>query len=70
MEVRNATAMVIAPPDSQFRLRPCGCGNDQPVYLENLDHQWRVECLECGKKTEHHAVRHDAQVGWNKGGRL
>lgn len=70
MEVVNAIQMLAAAPDSQYRLLPCGCGNDQPVYLQNEDKLWRVECLSCGSKSGDYAVRHDAQVEWNRGCKL
>lgn len=66
MEIINAIRLVAPAPDSQFRLRKCSCGNDQPVYVVGCDGNWRVMCLDCKKETKGHRVQHDAQVEWNE----
>lgn len=66
MVVNNAVLLVTPAPDSQYRLKSCGCGNDQPVYIQGLDGKWRVECLDCGRKTGSHGAQHDAQLEWNR----
>lgn len=66
MEIINATRLVVPAPDSQYRLVPCECGNDQPVYVVGCDGLFRVQCLECNKETDGFAVQHEAQVYWNK----
>lgn len=66
MEIINATRIVAPVPDSQYRLRACGCGNDQPVYVVGCNGKWRVMCLDCKKETKGHRVQHDAQVEWNQ----
>lgn len=67
MEIINAVRIVTPVPDSQYRLKGCQCGNDQPVYIQGSDEQWRVECLDCGNKTEARWTQHGAQVDWNWG---
>lgn len=66
MEVINATRLVAPAPDSQYRLVPCKCGNDQPIYVVGNDGKWRVLCLDCKNETEGFGIQHDAQVNWNK----
>lgn len=57
--------MMIKPdPDSHFRLRRCTCGGE-PVYAGG-DNGWAVRCPDCGRKSERHLARHDAQVAWNR----
>lgn len=52
-------------PDSQYRLRPCGC-RGEPVYQKLSDGSWRVCCEGCGAVCDPYTVRHDAQVYWNE----
>lgn len=66
MEVINATRLVAPAPDSQYRLVPCKCGNDQPVYVMGADGKWRVLCLDSNNETEGFSIQHDAQANWNK----
>ena len=66
MEVINATRLVAPAPDSQYRLVPCKCGNDQPVYVMGNDGKWRVLCLDCNNETQGFGIQHDAQANWNK----
>ena len=66
MEIINATRLSAPKPDSQYRLIPCGCGNDQPVYVVGNDGNWRVMCLDCRKETKGFSIQHDAQLNWNK----
>lgn len=66
MEIIDAVRLVAPAPDSQYRLRACGCGNDQPVYVVGSDRKWRVMCLDCKKETEGFEVQHDAQMNWNE----
>ena len=42
-------------PDSQFRLRLCGCSQEH----------WAVRCFGCGTTTDPFLIRHDAQIFWN-----
>lgn len=56
-------------PDSQFRLLPCECGSEDVVYqsfqgMSGTD--YRVKCLNCGRRTFWRLCRHDAQVAWNE----
>lgn len=67
MVVNNAVRLVTPVPDSQYRLKACKCGNDQPVYIQGRDGEWRVECLDCGKQTGDYEERHGAQMEWNWG---
>ena len=66
MEIINATRLIVPAPDSRYRLVPCECGNDQPVYVIGEDGLFRVRCLECNKETGGFAAQHEAQVCWNK----
>ena len=66
MEINDAIGIVAPAPDSQYRLVPCDCGNDQPVYVVGCDGLWRVLCLECKHETKGFTVQHEAQVAWNK----
>lgn len=55
-------------PDSQFRLRPCGCSSENVGYLQiraGGQEPWEVRCFNCGKTSEPFLVRHDAQIFWN-----
>lgn len=65
----NAVQIVAPVPDSHYRLKSCQCGNDQAVYIQGKDEQWRVECPDCGNKTGGHGTRHGAQMDWNGGRR-
>ena len=69
MEINDAIGIVSPAPESQYRLVPCDCGNDQPVYIARCDGKWQVKCLDCRKKTDAFQAQHDAQVHWNKGDR-
>ena len=54
-------------PDSQFRLRPCVCGSEDVVYQCTARIGWdeyRVKCLNCGRRTILHPCKHDAQNAW------
>jgi hypothetical protein len=56
-------------PDSQFRLLPCSCGSNNVAYGERCTpsrgREWAVGCMNCGKVTDWHTVRHHAQLEWN-----
>ena len=56
-------------PDSQFRLRPCGCGGDARYIGFDTD-EWAVQCTVCGRTGVRGKLRHDVQIHWNRGGRL
>lgn len=66
MKIINATRLVAPVPDSQYRLVPCKCGNNHPVYVMGNDRKWRVLCLDCQNETESFHIQHDAQLNWNK----
>ena len=66
MEVMNAIRLVVPAPDSQYRLVPCDCGNDQPVYVMGCDGAWRAAYLDCGYETEEFPCKHYAQEAWNR----
>lgn len=56
-------------PDSQFRLLPCDCGSEDVVYQSCPSihgDEYRVKCLNCGRKTSWYPCRHDAQCAWNE----
>lgn len=55
--------------DSQFRLLPCACGNEDVGYQTCPSihgAEYRVKCLNCGRKTPWYPCRHDAQWDWNR----
>lgn len=58
-------------PDGQFRLKPCDCGSEDVVYqsfqgMSGTD--YRVKCLNCGRRTFWRQCMHDAQMIWNRVG--
>lgn len=58
----------IPDPDSQFRLRPCGCTSENVGYLQiraGGHEPWAIRCFGCGATTEPFQIRHDAQIFWN-----
>lgn len=67
MVMDNVAQMLLPDPDSQWRLKDCSCGSDEVVYLQvNAEPAlWKVRCMKCGKETEDHAIRHNAQLEWN-----
>lgn len=71
MSFDNVLQMVVPAPDGQFRLKNCLCGSDQTVYLQILGSgqpMWVARCMACGKQSAEHAIQHDAQLNWNRGG--
>lgn len=56
-------------PDSQFRLRPCGCGGEARYVGYDTD-EWAVQCTVCGRTGVRGKLRHDCQIHWNQGGRF
>ena len=65
MEVIGVT---VPDPDSQFRLRACGCLCTDVRYLKIRAagrEVWAVRCFGCGKTGDIFMIRHDAQVYWN-----
>lgn len=71
MTMDNVLQMIVPAPDSHFLLLGCGCGADQTVYLQVVtgnEPKWVARCMVCGKQTQAHPVRHDAQKEWNKTG--
>ena len=55
--------------DSQFRLNKCPCGSHDVVYQCTARIGWdeyRVKCMNCGRRTPWHPCRHDAQNAWNE----
>lgn len=55
-------------PDSQFRLRPCRCGNEEVGYQQICDDErraWVIRCFDYGTTSEPFPIRHDAQIYWN-----
>lgn len=58
----------IPDPDSQFRLRPCGCSSENVGYQQiraGGQEPWVVRCFSCGTTTDPFLIRHDAQIYWN-----
>ena len=70
MGIQDAVRLVVAEPDSQYRLRPCRCGagGEHVAYaLIGRDKKWRAVCLVCGAESEGSDTRHGAQMEWNFG---
>ena len=66
MMMDDAVEIKLADPDSQWRLRPCKCKSDNVAYVLGADGMWRVRCFDCGNTGAKAAVRHDAQLLWNR----
>ena len=67
MSMDDVIEIKIAAPDSQYRLCNCRkCKSDNVAYALGVDEMWRVRCFDCGFEGPGAAVRHDAQLLWNK----
>lgn len=71
MIMENVLSITVPAPDSQFRLKPCSCGADNPVYVQYQEGDRtpiKCRCFECGRTTGPHDIAHDAQAEWNEVG--
>lgn len=70
MVMDDVTQIIKPEPDSQFRLLPCPeCQGDNVAYVQkktNEEELWHGCCFDCDYTGEGAAVRHDAQLKWNK----
>ena len=69
--VMDDVIQIITPaPDSQFLLLRCPeCQGDNVAYVQvktNDEELWHGKCFDCGFAGEGAAVRHDAQLLWNR----
>lgn len=69
MSMDDVIQIITQAPDSQFRLLPCPeCHGDNVAYVQKADdgELWHGKCFDCDYIGEGAAVRHDAQLKWNK----
>jgi predicted RNA-binding Zn-ribbon protein involved in translation (DUF1610 family) len=70
MSMDDVIQIIIPAPDSQFVLLPCPfCQGDHVAYVQkktNEEELWHGKCFDCGFEGQGAAVRHDAQMLWNK----
>ena len=70
MSMDDVIQIITPAPDSQFRLLSCpDCQGDNVAYVQaktNDEELWHGKCFDCGCTGEGAAVRHDAQLLWNK----
>lgn len=70
MSMDDVIQIIKPAPDSQFLLLACPhCKGDNVAYVETANDGglWHGKCFDCGCTGEGAAVRHDAQLLWNKG---
>lgn len=69
MTTTNETTVILAEPDSHYRLIPCGCGCTAAHYERRVtafgNLQFRAVCPECGEHTLWDWTQHGAQEDWN-----
>lgn len=69
MSMDDVIQIIVPAPDSHFRLLRCpGCHGDNVAYVQtaNDGEMWHGKCFDCDFTGEGAAVRHDAQLLWNK----
>ena len=70
MMLDDVIEIEVPDPYSHFRLLPCKCKSDNVAYEHYNGRggaKWRVRCFDCGYTVDKgNAVRHDAQIAWNK----
>ena len=70
MSMDDVIQIIPPAPDSQFVLLPCPvCQGDHVAYVQkktNEEELWHGKCFDCGFEGQGAAVRHDAQMLWNK----
>ena len=70
MTMDDIISITIPAKDSHFRLLPCPeCKGDNVAYIQvkaNDGDLWHGKCFDCGYTGKGAAVRHDAQIFWNK----
>lgn len=67
MKMDDVVEIIRPDQESHFRLLKCKCGSDNVAYVLGVDGLWRVHCFDCGHTGAGDAVRHGAQVKWNRG---
>lgn len=71
MSMDDVIQIITSAPDSQFLLLRCPeCQGDNVAYVQTADDggMWHGKCFDCDCTGEGAAVRHDAQLLWNKSG--
>ena len=70
MSMDDVIQIIPPAPDSQYRLLSCpACQGDNVAYVQkktNDEELWHGKCFDCGFEGQGAAVRHDAQLLWNK----
>lgn len=73
MSLDDVIQIVKAEPDSHFLLLNCPeCEGDNVAYVQKAGGSgqlWHGRCFDCGFEGQGAAVRHGAQILWNKGSR-
>ena len=71
MSMDDVIQIITPAPDSHYLLRDCpACRSDNVAYVQTASdgEMWHGKCFDCGFLGRGAAVRHDAQIGWNKAG--
>lgn len=69
MAIDDVIQIITPESDSHYMLLPCPvCGSDNVAYVQknNDGTPWHGRCFDCDYTGEGAAVRHDAQLMWNK----
>ena len=73
MSMDDVIQIIKPAPDSQFLLLACpNCKGDNVAYVQRKTNMvmegemWQGKCFDCGCTGEGAAVRHDAQLLWNR----
>lgn len=72
MSLDDVIQIIVPAPDSQYTLRVCpACAGDNVAYIQTASdgELWHGKCFDCGHTGSGEAVRHDAQMAWNRGDR-
>lgn len=69
MSMDDVIQIIKPEPDSQFMLLQCPeCDGDNVAYIQTAGdgELWHGKCFDCGYTGDGAAIRHDAQLIWNK----
>ena len=70
MSMDDVIQVKVPEPDSQYCLLSCPvCHGDNVAYIQTASdgELWHGKCFDCGHTGEGAAIRHDAQMNWNRG---
>jgi len=62
---KDDAEITLPEPDGHFKLLECSCGGKAGYVTYGTG--FGVMCTRCGKHTELHSCKHDAQAAWNGG---